>query len=267
MSKASHRDIIEALYARGGDLGELEAKVRRDFIGIGTAETLPVSREEFRAGRSRRFGTANPEHMRVPFWNAMVRCGWPAYFGAKHFGDEECSVCCLDGKRDPVWCHDRFGMSLTRLPDGRFIQIAGEHEDHYDPDFCIYNDVFIHDGKGGFEILGYPEDVFPPTDFHSATLVAPWIYIIGNLGYLDHRGRETPVFRLHTETGGIERVATRGTSPGWIHRHRATLVNGRIRVSGGKLFTTTADGNSDLVDNPAPGELDLATLTWQPCAP
>jgi hypothetical protein len=35
--------------------------------------------------------------------------------------------------------------SLTLLPDGRAIQIGGEHEDYYDPDFCIYNDVFVHE--------------------------------------------------------------------------------------------------------------------------
>jgi hypothetical protein len=28
-----------------------------------------------------------------------------------------------------VWCAQRFGQSLSFLPDGRVIQIAGEHED------------------------------------------------------------------------------------------------------------------------------------------
>ena len=46
----------------------------------------------------------------------------------------------MDG---PVWCFSRFGTSLTELPDGRFVQIGGEHEDFYDPDFCIYNDVTV----------------------------------------------------------------------------------------------------------------------------
>jgi hypothetical protein len=26
------------------------------------------------------------------------------------------------------------------------VQIGSEHEDDYDPDFCIYNDVFVHGG-------------------------------------------------------------------------------------------------------------------------
>ena len=35
------------------------------------------------------------------------------------------------------------GRSTVWLPDGRVVLIAGEHEDSYDPDFCIYNDVVV----------------------------------------------------------------------------------------------------------------------------
>jgi hypothetical protein len=191
----------------------------------------------------------------------MVRCGWSGYRAAARFGDDSFD------RGAPVWCHDRFGMSLTCLPDGRFIQIAGEHEDSYDPDFCIYNDVIIHDGKGGFEILGYPEEVFPPTDFHSATLVGPWIYIIGNLGYPAAReafAYQTPVYRFHTETGRIERVLTHGKSPGWIHRHQAELVAGNIRVSGGKILTKKKNGESEIKDHQACHTLDLETHDLAP---
>lgn len=76
-----------------------------------------------------------------------------------------------DSLDEPVWCFHRFGKSITEFPDGRIIEIGGEHEDYYDPDFCIYNDVVVHYGGGRFEIFGYPEEVFPPTDSHSATLV------------------------------------------------------------------------------------------------
>jgi len=27
----------------------------------------------------------------------------------------------------------------NQLPDGRLVSVGGEHEDYYDPDFCIYN--------------------------------------------------------------------------------------------------------------------------------
>jgi ankyrin repeat protein len=256
---ASHPEIIRILIDLGADAADLEADARRTLIGLGTVPDLPVSEREYLDGRFRRFGNANPERMNVPFWNAMVRCGWSGFQAAQQFGDDSY------GRNNPVWSHDRFGMSLTKLPDGRFIQIAGEHEDHYDPDFCIYNDVIIHNGRGNLEILGYPEDIFPPTDFHSATLVGPWIYVIGNLGYpqmRDGSGRVTPVYRFHIESGWIERVATSGTAPGWIHRHRADYQDGGIRISGGKTFVAEEDWGGELRNNDSDYYLDLETSVW-----
>ena len=256
---ATHPGIIRRFLELGEDPGSIEKEALRDWIGLGTRDELPVSEVEYLAGRSRRFGNANPERMDVPFWNAMVRNGWTGFQAAQQFGDDSCD------RDDPVWCHHRFGMSLTPLPDGRFVQIAGEHEDSYDPDFCIYNDVIVHDGKGGFQILGYPEEVFPPTDFHSATLVDEWIYLIGNLGYPRTReafGGETPVFRFHIVTGSIERVATQGASPGWVHGHRAKLENGRIHVSQGEVLGSTADGGSNRSGLEGSYSLELATGIW-----
>ena len=43
--------------------------------------------------------------------------------------------------------------------------MGGEHEDFYDPDFCIYNDVVVYDGHGDFTIYGYPKEVFPSHGF------------------------------------------------------------------------------------------------------
>ncbi len=257
--KASHPAIIRCLLDLGQEPGQLGEEALRDWIGLGTRDELPVSREEYEQDRSHRFGNANPERMDIPFWRAMVRCGWCGYWAAYQFGDRS------SDRGKPVWSHKRHGMSLTPLPDGRFIQIAGEHEDHYDPDFCIYNDVIVHDGKGGFEILGYPEEIFPPTDFHSATLVGEWIYIIGNLGYrrtIDAFRLETPVFRFHTGTGAIERVATTGDSPGWIHEHQAKYEDGCIRVFQGKLLTVTEDGEMKITGRRGSFSLDLATGVW-----
>jgi ankyrin repeat protein len=259
IAEASHPAIIRRLLDLGENPGDLETEVLRDWIGLGTRNEVPVTEEDFQRDRTRRFGSANPERMDIPFWRAMVRNGWCGYLAAKHFGDET-----YDPEL-PVWCHDRFGMSLTPLPDGRWIQIAGEHEDGYDPDFCIYNDVIIHDGKGGFEILGYPEEVFPPTDFHSATLVGGWIYIIGNLGYPHTReafGYQAPVFRFHTGSGKIERVATSGESPGWIHSHQAKFEDGSIRVFQGKVLTVKKDAQTDITGLTGSFALDLATGIW-----
>jgi hypothetical protein len=256
---AGHPEIIGALIALGQDAAKLEAEPLREWIGLGTLDHLPVSKEEFLKDRTRRFGKANPERMDVPFWRGMVRCGWGGYTAACYFNE-------TFDRENPVWCHERFGMSLTPLDDGRFVQIAGEHEDHYDADFCIYNDVIVHDGKGGFEILSYPEEDFPPTDFHSATLVGPWIYIIGNLGYTRTRGMhefKTPVFRLHVKTFRMEHVLTHGTSPGWIFKHEAVLQDGRIHLSGGDVLTRDQDGKAHIHSNPTACALDLATMAWQ----
>ncbi|MCU0778829.1 MAG: ankyrin repeat domain-containing protein [Akkermansiaceae bacterium] len=263
MHDATHPEIIRTLMELGADAAELEAEQRRKLVGLDTTEELSVSKEEYFAGRFRRFGNANPERMRIPYWDAMVRCGWEAYQAAGRFGDESFE------RNNPVWCHHRLGMSLTVLPDGRFVEIAGEHEDHYDPDFCIYNEVFVHDGKGGFEIFGYPDEVFPPTDFHSATLVGPWIYIIGSLGYRHTQNAQhfqTPVYRLHTETWRIERVSTRGKSPGWIYSHRAQITDACILVSGGKVLTLEAAGDTRISDHTGRYSLDLETHEWRQLA-
>lgn len=260
LRNATHPEIIGDLIARGQDPAQLEAGPLRDWIGLGTCGSLTVTKEEFVRDRTRRFGKENPERMDIPFWRGMVRCGWAAYKAPDQFDEESCD------RENPVWCHERFGMSLTQLEDGRFIQIAGEHEDSYDADFCIYNDVIVHDGKGGFEILGYPQEIFPPTDFHSATLVGPWIYIIGNLGQRHTRDAHsfgTPVYRLHVETYRIERVITPGKSPGWIHKHKAELQDGFIRLSGGKILIRDDDGKDEIKDNRTGYALDLATMAWQ----
>ena len=129
MNDASHPDIIRQLIDLGANPSELEKEERNKLIGLPACE-LEVSKEDYHAGRERRFGTANPERMNIPFWDAMVRCGKNAYHATNQFGDSSYDL------GTATWCHDRFGMSLTPLPDGRWVEIAGEHEDHYDPDFC-----------------------------------------------------------------------------------------------------------------------------------
>lgn len=132
------------------------------------------------AGRSPRFGTGNPSRMDLPFWHHMVRTGETAYAARQQFDP---------GTDDggPVWCFHRFGPTRTRLPDGRVVCVGGEHEDYYDPDFCIYNDVVVAHPDGRIEIFGYPKDVFPPTDFHTATLCDDRVILLGGLGYAGER--------------------------------------------------------------------------------
>ena len=152
---------------------------------------------------------------------------------------------------------------MTLLPDGRIVQVAGEHEDGYDPDFCIYNDVFVHHPDGTFDIYGYPREVFPPTDFHTATLVDDRIVLIGSVGYPGERiYGTTPVYVLDTASWRIEPLATQGEMPGWISRHLARLApDQQIVVSSGRILTEV-DGKEEYIDNVDTFVLDLENAIW-----
>jgi hypothetical protein len=192
-----------------------------------------LSESEFAAWRSPRLGSANPTRLDNPLWHWLVRTRWSAYRANELLS----GPCSFDA--GPMWSFDRFGMSATTLDDGSVVYIGGEHEDHYDPDFFIYNDVIVVDAAGAIAIHGYPREDFPPTDFHSATRVGDSIYIIGRLGYPDSRDpAATPVYRLSLDTMRIAQVATRGESPGWIYRHSASLdEDGRtLLVSAGECW-------------------------------
>ncbi len=262
LSSARSRDIAIRLLEAGADPQGLPTRARRAILGFSSEtdeELLHISVDEFQRYCSPRFGARNPEVMNNPFWEGMIRSGLNA---------SQAEVL-VEGDRDymarpgPIWCAERFGQSLTFLPDGRIVQVAGEHEDHYDPDFCIYNDVFVHAPDGAITIYGYPASVFPPTDFHTATLIGDDIYLVGSLGYQGSRqfGR-TPVYRLDTNTFQMERLETTGDPPGWIHKHRADLLNThQIKISGGEVLTNTS-GREGPSENAAVFTLNVETLVW-----
>ncbi|MBD2489388.1 ankyrin repeat domain-containing protein [Aulosira sp. FACHB-615] len=256
---AKNKEIVRMLIASGEDISDINDDMRRSLTGIDNNKfsLSQVTPEQYFAGKQPRFGKSNPELMEIPFWQAMICHGCSAY-AAKNFFDD------TENWQDKVWSYDRFGRSITQLPDGRIIEIAGEHEDSYDPDFCIYNDVVVYQGDGNFQIFGYPQDVFPPTDFHSATLVGEYIYIIGNLGYFGTRiYHETPVYRLNIHTFVIEKVATDGEKPGWISKHKAIYQEtDKIHITGGNLWVINNEKIEDYIDNSVDYVLDLSDLTW-----
>lgn len=131
-------------------------------------------------------------------------------------------------------------------------------------DFCIYNDVFVHERDRSVSIYGYPESVFPPTDFHTATLVGDSLYLIGSLGHQGtRRVGETPVFRLDVRTFRMDRLDTRGEGPGWVFKHRALAASPHgIRVWGGMVVTGNDTGESD-EKNLGSFMLDLDCLLWR----
>jgi hypothetical protein len=213
---------------------------------------VTVTPQDFAEWRKPRFGDANPTRLDNPLWASLVHDRINAWQVAKRFDWERTPGA------GPTWCFDRFGQSTTALADGRTIYIGGEHEDYYDPDFYIYNDVVIVAPSGDVAIYGYPRDVFPPTDFHSATLFGDAIVIVGSLGYSDARtAGTTPVYRLALATKAIEPIATTGDPPGWIHKHTATLAGTTLTIRGGLL-----EAGDSLDENIDDWALDVATWRW-----
>lgn len=179
---------------------------------------MEFSREVFEAQRQPRFGKTNPERMHLAF------CEWMIPGDGPPDADEEpgyspyqvgtlFDVSIYDGE-GPSWTFQRTGATRTELPDGRIVCVGGEHEDYYDPDFCIYNDVVVF-LDGTVEIYDYREEEFPPTDFHTATSTGDRLILIGGIGYQGtRRFGATPVFALDLSTYRISEIATRGEVPG-----------------------------------------------------
>jgi hypothetical protein len=210
-----------------------------------------VTRTLFRKWRAPRFGQSNPERMNNPVWEWLVRSRKTAYWLTQHFREPSAL------EVGPGWCFQRFGGTETILPDSRKVLIGGEHEDYYDPDFQIYNDVVVLHRGGGLDIFGYPPEVFPPTDFHSATSAAGRIFIIGGLGYPEPRkAAVTPVYCLDLQTFAISPFATSGPAPGGIHEHAAELE------PDGKSITLRG-GCVDTVRNINDWRLRLDTGLWE----
>ncbi|MEO0989609.1 MAG: hypothetical protein AAFX00_01520, partial [Pseudomonadota bacterium] len=124
---------------------EARAEVLHAIMDVGDIPSRSPDPEVIGECCGVRRGSRNPEPYLPDFWAEQLKTGRSGFSGYQS----------LTGRKDPaeqpVWSFDRFGTSYTRLPDSRWVAIAGEHEDHYDPDFCIYDDVTIFDGKGGIE--------------------------------------------------------------------------------------------------------------------
>lgn len=217
-----------------------------------------VTKAVFDAWRDARRGKSHPERLDNPYWEWLMRTDEISAFAVNDHFDGPSSY-----GGSPVWEANRLGQSSTKLADGREVLIAGEHEDYYDPDFFIYNDVTIRHPGGRIEFLGYPEDVFPPTDFHSATLLGHQIILIGNLGYTEKRQPGTcQIVLIDTATWKIARQSSSGDSPGWLHDHSATLAeDGKsILVQGGIVF---ASPDEPMIENIDEWRLHLGDWRWE----
>jgi hypothetical protein len=164
----------------------------------------------------------------------------------------------------PIWTFDRMGQTHTELSDGRVVCVGGEHEDFYDPDFCIYNDVVVFGPADQIEIYGYPKEVFPPTDFHTATLVGDLIILVGGLGYPDdRRPGHTPVYALDLSGYRISALETSGDMPGWVSEHEAEFdPAGVITIRGGEVIEE-AEGGQRFRRNVEEYALDIRSGDWR----
>lgn len=251
---------------------------------------MTITKDLFDQQRRPRFGNANPERMQLAFWEWMIRGEDTSASPDDDNSFADIGQMMRDGKlksvygpyrardlfhippnRDdgPIWTFDRMGRSTTELPDGRLIHVGGEHEDFYDPDFCIYNDVVVFGPPGAsesdesIEIYGYPKEIFPPTDFHTATLDAHRIVIVGCLGYKSaRRPGFTPVYALDTADYAISPLPTTGEMPGWISKHLASVdTPGVITVRGGEI-ANAGNGKHHFRRNVEDYALNLASGLW-----
>lgn len=270
MNSAQSRAMLELLVAHGGQTGHLGRDGTRLWLGQPVWDErkpgwlVTCTPEAFTRHHQPRPGQHNGEEITTAFHIAMLESSENAYGAGEGFGLERSFG---DKTWRHIWNADRFGQSLTGLPDGRWVQIGGEHEDSYDPDFFIYADVIVHtppSAPGGAwdrRVLAYPEDRFPPTDSHTATLVDGRIIVIGCLGYpAQRRPGQTPVYALDTHSFEMQRLECTGTAPGWLHKHQAQWVApGVVEVWGGERCV---DGNQWQA-LPGRWRLDLARLQWQ----
>lgn len=255
MNQVANHETALLFYRAGAPLKELsDDDIRRDLIGASKIPKQSVTKTEFKTNKHRKFGRSNPELTNHPFWLEQIRTHDSGFSAFEKYSPKERNY-----SHPATWSFGRFGQSITELADGRWLLIAGEHEDSYDPDFCIYNDVVVISPNGDTTIYSYPEGVFQPTDFHTATLLDDTVLIIGNLGYFGKR-REgfTPVYSLNLQSFEVSEMKTKGDGPGWISRHDAQKVDGKIVISGGQVWK-----NSDLVPNNILWELSLDDYRWK----
>jgi len=114
------------------------------------------------------------------------------------------------------------------------------------------------------EIYGYPKEVFPPTDFHTATLTGDRIIVIGCLGYMDdRRPGYTPVYSLDLSGYRFTKIETSGEWPGWIFKHEAAFdLERTITIRGGKT-NEEQDGEIRFRRNVEEYALDIRSWNWR----
>lgn len=238
-------------------------KLPPEFRPTPTHQDHGVTRAIFDEWRSPRFGTSNPTNLTNPFWVWQVKTKIKAFWVLREILSEKEMANSWDHPSPkPTWCMDRWDKTLTHLPDGRLVFIGGWDEDKLYNLFAHYNDVVVIEPSGQVTIYGYPEECFPSTHKHTATLVGHEVVIIGNREFSGNRDLKTRfVYVLDVRTFVMRRVETRGAILPAISGHEANLASDgkSIRITGGII-----DRGHDLsdVENIEDWSLDLSTWSW-----
>jgi len=250
VNNAFNLKMARIFLAYGAELKDISYKARDELLQIEKRE-LETKVEVYHQQKKRVFGRANPELTNHQFWLDMIASGVVSYTPRAKYNDIDCP--------HPIWSYERYGRTITELKDGRIIEIGGEHEDYYDEDFMIYNDVVVYNRDKSIDIYSYPKEIFPPIDFHTATLVDDNIYIIGSLGYIENREDITPIYCLSINNFSIKKIVTTNHI-GWISDHSSKHIDNTIVVTNGSIWDNE---KLDLVQNNQTFILDLKNLSWK----
>ncbi len=247
-----------SLLKMGGATGMFLDHGRWALLGIPgwEHEYVKITQEEFTKGRKIEFGSSNPEEVMTPYLRFAIRSRYQGYSLCSHCGSDEW------GYLAPIWSAYRFGQSLTQLPDGRWVEIGGLHNDSQDT--AIFNDVIVTT-EGEPRLFRYPEADFRPVYRHATVLVEDNIYVIGGKPWVpppvDH---ETEVYRLNLDSMAIEKVNVSGPSPGYIHNHSAWLIEGnKIQIFGGEgRFISSEEQEPPEGRSNFEWQIDLERMAW-----
>lgn len=208
---------------------------KKEYFKYEDNRLIRITLEELIHFGEPREGISNPEIIQNNFYTEMIitnaspsKVNWQ-FENDKYVPDKK--------KKYPrLWTNNRLGQTITELKDGRTIFIGGEYEDFYDPFFYIFNDIIIYEPNGEKKVLLYPYKDFPPTDFHTATLIGNQIYIIGRMGFDIPEDGSTPVYILNTDTYKLRELKIRNKIDGCVNSHQSELTSNGIIIHSGKIL-------------------------------
>jgi hypothetical protein len=83
------------------------------------------------------------------------------------------------------------------------------------------------------------------------------------LGYHGERKfGTTPVYRVNCQTWRMEVLPSSGDNPGWLYKHRASLVGTDTIVISGGTICQEINGEEQNLDNEELFHLNLRSLKW-----